>query len=293
MKRLAEAQKTYQSVRTLVMPMHRTIRAGRPLNVDGVNASLRRIVPQVARHDDALMWLTNLDKKDDQVVRHSINVCILALVFGKHLGLANDVLQDLAFGALLHDIGKIKVSRRLLNHTGQLNASDREELNRHVEYGIELLKGSQFNDRISDIMRLHHEHFAGGGFPSGIELNQPEHQLAQIVAIIDAYDTLVRSRSGGGITADRAITMLREQRGKKFHPGLLDSFVDYLGDMPVGNLLELNSGRDRHRTGERLRCLSGILRCRQETPAVTEDRRPEISGAIAAGPAHPADAQTE
>ncbi|HEY8450004.1 MAG TPA: HD-GYP domain-containing protein, partial [Bacillota bacterium] len=125
---------------------------------------------------------------------HSLNVCALAVVIGKSLGIPTNELPTLAMGALLHDIGKARLDSGLLEKREPLTESEREELRRHPIYGFEILQrqpGVSLSE--AKVAHQHHERLDGSGYPNGLRGDQITRE-ARIVAVADVYDAMTSDR---------------------------------------------------------------------------------------------------
>ena len=243
-KQLFDSRKHYQRTKGVVFGLHKAIRAGRRLDARSVQDVVSDLLPKIVRSTDALVWLTQLNNKAEYVANHSINVCILSLIFGKYLGLSDDELMSLGAGALMHDIGKIQVPGSILKKSGKLSESELAIIRKHPTLGAEIIsRTKEFDVDIANVALMHHEWFAGGGYPNGMRLTQPENLYSQIVAIADVYDAVSSDRPyRKALPTDQAIRILKEGRSKQFHPDLLDAFIQCFGYFPSGTLVKLSSG---------------------------------------------------
>jgi putative nucleotidyltransferase with HDIG domain len=209
-------------------------------------AAIAEVVDQmmdsVARHPDALVWFSNLKNRDEYTAIHSLNVCMLAVTLATYVG--NDVraIKEMGIGALLHDIGKIKIPLEVLNKPGKLTSEEYTLMKKHPEYGVEILKNSpDLTPASIEIVRDHHERLNGSGYPSGRRGAEISY-YSQIVAIADVYDAMTSDRVyQKGRSPSEALKLMLSFEGD-FNDELLRQFADYLGDYPVGTLVELNTG---------------------------------------------------
>jgi putative nucleotidyltransferase with HDIG domain len=243
-EQLADARQTYQKTKGLIQGIHHDIRAGRTIDAESARTLIQELVPKVARQLDALMWITNLHNRDEYTANHSINVCILSVVLGHYLGLEQNDLETLGLGALLHDIGKIKVPLRILNKPGRLTDDEFQIMKSHTVHGAAIVKATgKFSDTIASVALSHHEHFSSGGYPNNIKLNQSDNFFSQLVAVVDVYDALTSDRIyRKELPADKALQIMHEKKGQQFSPGLLDEFTRLFRRLPGGSLVELNTG---------------------------------------------------
>src|SRR5690606_2168679 len=97
------------------------------------------IIDSVFRNQDALLCMSRIRDKDAYLLEHSVNVSILMSIFAKYLNMEESVIEQLATGALLHDIGKIQVPDAVLNKPGRLTDEEFVEMRKHVEYSRDIL----------------------------------------------------------------------------------------------------------------------------------------------------------
>ncbi|MEE9443560.1 MAG: HD domain-containing phosphohydrolase [candidate division Zixibacteria bacterium] len=127
---------------------------------------------------------------------HSVNVCTIALALARKMGIRdNQNLHHLGIGALLHDIGKSKISAKILDKKGPLDTSEMEIIKRHPQYGFELIINSEIIPHESHYPILqHHEREDGSGYPHNL-ISKEIHRFSKIVAIADVFDAMTTQRS--------------------------------------------------------------------------------------------------
>jgi len=218
-------------------------RTGRGVDIKSARAAVEDLTQSVMRNPDALGWMSKLKEEHEYTYKHSLSVCILSLVFGRHMCLPEAELHQLGLGAFLHDVGKMKIPLEVLDKPAALTAEELAEMKRHPEYGMEIVSDSgNVPDTVRDIILSHHERMNGSGYPQGLtaELIRP---MTHMVAICDTYDAIVSKRPyKKPVSAVRAVEILNRERGNLFDPWLVDQFIQCVGVYPVGTLVELNNG---------------------------------------------------
>jgi len=219
------------------------VRMGRSINTSGTKEVIANMVESIIRNPDAMGVLAQLKNADEYTALHSLRVCILALTFGRHMDLTRDELNLLGIGALLHDVGKMKVPTEILNKHGQLTEQEYEIIKGHVPHGIEILSNA---DGISDlsiqVAARHHERYGGGGYVLGLEGDNIG-AFGMMGGIVDCYDAITSDRVyHKGMTSYDALSKMYHWRSTAFHPGLVEQFIQCMGVYPIGSLVELTTG---------------------------------------------------
>lgn len=216
---------------------------GRSLDVPGARQTLSRMVESVLRNPDALTCFAQLKKKDEYTAQHSLRVAILSLVFGRQLGLTPADLEMLGLGALLLDVGKMKIPSEILNKPASLTGDELALVRQHVPWGIEILeKTDQIPAMALEVARRHHERYDGSGYGDKLK-GDAIGTFGMIAGILDYYDAVTSDRVyRAGISAHAALKKMYEGRSTLFHPELTEKFIQCLGIYPIGSVVELNTG---------------------------------------------------
>lgn len=216
---------------------------GRSLDVPGARQAVSRMVESALRNPDALTCFAQLKNKDEYTAQHSLRVAILSLVFGRQLGLTRAELEMLGLGALLLDVGKMKIPSEILNKPAALTGDEFALVRQHVPWGIEILeKADQVPAMALEVARRHHERYDGSGYGDHLR-GDTIGTFGMIAGILDYYDAVTSDRVyRAGITAHAAMKKLYEGRGTLFHPELTEKFIQCLGIYPIGSVVELNTG---------------------------------------------------
>jgi HD-GYP domain-containing protein (c-di-GMP phosphodiesterase class II) len=179
---------------------------------------------------------------------HPINVFLLSVAIGIALDQSWDELVSLGQAALLHDVGKYRISRKLYNKDTPLTPTEERVMERHVEYGLDVLKNYQasfpkLNNGVYQGIRCHHERWDGQGYPQGIKgRNIP--LVARIIAVADVYvartEDHVRSRR---VSPSEAYREILAQAGKAFDPLVVSAFKKVIVPYPLQSLVQLETGQ--------------------------------------------------
>ncbi|MGH8061595.1 MAG: HD-GYP domain-containing protein [Pseudoxanthomonas sp.] len=240
---LPRAREAVQEARKATTEIMDGLRAGDKLSETDVEQVVTPLVESVLRNPDAYFWLESLRQHDSYTYSHAMNCCVLMAAFGRHLGLVDEALHDLATGGLLLDIGKIVVPEELLERAQALTDDEHGQLRDHVEHGLRLYDESgASNAYVRGIIQTHHEREGGSGYPSSLAgENIP--LFGRLAGIVDSYDAMTSVRPyRAPVSKYEALQRMYRQRGQLFQSDLLEQFVQCLGVYPVGTLVELSTG---------------------------------------------------
>jgi HD-GYP domain-containing protein (c-di-GMP phosphodiesterase class II) len=166
-----------------------------------------------------------LELREDETGRHTRRVTELALALTADVAteLADD--PELRYGFLLHDLGKIGVSERILLKPGGLTRLEVREIERHPVLGAEIATGASLLTGVArDVIAFHHECWDGSGYPWGLKAEQIP-LAARIFAVADAFEAMTSDRPyRNALPTHRALCRLRGQAGHQFDPGLVIRF---------------------------------------------------------------------
>jgi putative nucleotidyltransferase with HDIG domain len=180
-------------------------------------------------HDniDVLSLLGKLTElRDGETAGHNLRVTTYTLLFAEALGLPPKEIVRATKGALMHDVGKLAVSDRILGKPGPLTPEERVEMAEHVRFGLEIVGQSHILQEAASVVGNHHERYDGKGYPLGLS-GEAIPREARLFALVDVFDALTSSRvykPAFGIEA--ALATMASGRGSHFDPALFDRFKE-------------------------------------------------------------------
>jgi len=169
-----------------------------PTYGENIHRSKKLVENQVSfilRGQEAFHNLIKISSFDYYTFSHSVNVCTFAIALAQQLGRHDEqYLHDLGIGALLHDVGKSKISERILNKRTTLSNMEFELMKKHPKWGVEILTMTDMIEAASYYPVLqHHERGNKSGYPNSLSLDEM-HEYSRIVAIVDTFDAMTTER---------------------------------------------------------------------------------------------------
>jgi putative nucleotidyltransferase with HDIG domain len=239
------ARKIHTRARSFVSEMQSFVRdGGENIDVQGAQTLVSDLADNIMVNPHAMMWLTYLKQRHEYTMTHSVNVCILALTFGRHLKLARETLEVLGLGALLHDIGKLRIPSEILDKPGSLTPDEFEVMKKHPSEGFSILKDDKYiHPDALEIVHHHHERISGNGYPDRLA-SDSIHFLTKVVSIVDVYDAITSDRCyHDGISPYKALQNIYKWAEAQFDKKLVEEFMSCMGVYPIGSIVELNNNR--------------------------------------------------
>jgi HD-GYP domain-containing protein (c-di-GMP phosphodiesterase class II) len=221
---------------------HEAIRTGGKVSHDSMDAIVNDIIAEVESDRESLIRYVLLGSESGgRLSSSSVNSAILATIIGRGMKLLSFKLVQLTTGALLHDVGMLKVDDAILKKKGSLSAEEIRQIRTHPIHGYSIvLKVLRYPEEIASIALLHQERWDGKGYPR--RLKGEEIPLgARIVAVADAFEAMVNRRAyRDQVIGYKAIKGILSDNGRHFDPQVLKAFLACVGIHPVGSLVLLN-----------------------------------------------------
>ncbi|GJM12265.1 MAG: hypothetical protein DHS20C12_06680 [Pseudohongiella sp.] len=242
-KEFAAAQKAHVVAGGEIQENLKRLVEGEAINVTRIRTSVKSCVKSIVTNPNALLWLGRLRTKDNYIAEHCLNVGILAIAFGRHLGMSLDELETLGMCGMLHDVGKLKVDQKILDKPAKLSEEEFAIIQDHCRIGRDILaEDENMPKTVIEAAFGHHERMDGSGYPRGLKANSLN-LYTRMISIVDTYDAITTNRCyDKSRPAAEAIKILFGCRNTQFEPILVEKFIECLGIYPTGSLVELKTG---------------------------------------------------
>ncbi len=234
-------------------------------NVEQAVLVAKQIVKCLKFKDTLNLDLLDIKCDNNYLIRHSISVCIFAVVIGMSSGLTLEQLESLAVAGLLHDIGMTEIKETVKNSKLIFQTKDMDEMKKHPMISYEILKDApQVSSVARNAILFHHENIDGTGYYK--ETEERLGLFAKILRIVDTYDSLTSMKPYREAQSPaQAIEYLMANAGVLFERELVDCFISKVPIYPIGFTVKLSNGQlavisDNHRNSMRpeVKLLTGV-----------------------------------
>ena len=209
-----------------VKEVYHNISLFRKLNTAGLEEIVVSFIVTFRKAANILTLISPVRTYSEYTYTHATNVTVLSMFQAESLGAKDELLRDIGIAALLHDVGKLFVSKDILEKKGALDEIEWAEIRRHTLYGARYLAKIDGITRLAPIVALeHHLRYDGQGYPKLNASEKKQHICSQIVEISDLFDAL-RSRRPYKRSWEikEILTLMKTNAGKEFNPFLVDNF---------------------------------------------------------------------
>ena len=167
-----------------------------------------------------------MEVSDPDTSEHAREVAALVPEVGHMMGLGGESLEELELAARFHDIGKTAVPEEVLRKPGPLSEGEWRVMACHVEWGAEILRHLPDCEQIAKIVRHHHEHYDGGGYPDGLKDGSIP-LASRIITACDAYGAMLSDRPyRPALDQSTAVDELRRGAGSQFDPDAVAAMLE-------------------------------------------------------------------
>jgi len=242
---IPQALKVRERAQKLLENVFADIRSGKAIDIGPTHEVAEEMVKSAYRNSAAMACVAKLSDVGDGLLSHSINVCSLMVAFCRQVEMDAETTVEVATGALLHDVGMIKIDRNALENPDKMTPGEFQELKKHVVYSKEILSAVPGISSIAlQVAELHHERYDGSGYPYGFKGDDIP-QVAQMLCIVDIYDALTSKKvQKSGIKMTQGLKMLFEVASRgMLNPALVQTFIRCIGLYPIGTVVRLSNDK--------------------------------------------------
>ncbi|ABQ24348.1 HD-GYP domain-containing protein [Geotalea uraniireducens] len=236
------ALQTYSQALAAIRDVFKDIESGRIPSSEKIVAVVQNMAAMAIRDPAILMSLSMIKDYDNYTFNHSVNVGVISMALGAFLGHEGKEIEGVGMAGFLHDIGKTRVDKSILNKPGKLSATEFEEMKKHTESGTDIInKMTGISPQVAQAVLGHHLGFNRQGYPEWAR-EMPLSPMSEIVAVADCYDAVTTLRVyRRPLNPKAALDEIRKLSGSYLNGNLVDKFVEMMGNYPVGTLVRLDN----------------------------------------------------
>lgn len=241
-RRVANCEKEFERSLARMRAVMTKIRNRPDLAVNEASQLVDDIVDRLLSNEDVTLHMMNGKSEFEDIYFHSLNVAVLAMLIGKAKKLDSESIKQLAFAALFHDMGKVKIPTAILRKNTPLTAPEQNYLNLHTKYGIELANSIEsFPDSALSVIANHHELLDGSGHPAGLKGDEID-LFTQVIAVANAYDNLCHHQI---VSKQKipyiALSHLYKNCKHLYNNENLSILIKFMGVYPPGTVVQLSN----------------------------------------------------
>ncbi|MBM7556487.1 HD domain-containing phosphohydrolase [Halanaerobacter jeridensis] len=172
-----------------------------------------------------IAMIRTLEIHDQYTKGHSENVAEVAKKIAKKMGLNSEEIDKIYWAGLVHDIGKILISKKILNKPSALTTQEYKIIKKHPQWAYKILSNSKNLKKIAQYVLYHHEYWNGEGYPEG-KIAEEIPLESRIISVADAWDAMTSTRSyRKAMPEGKALAIIKENKGSQFAPSVVDAFM--------------------------------------------------------------------
>lgn len=193
-QRITQLKNKYESNVSSIKEVINELATGKEINYDKIKAISDSVYLNVTSNYSLIECIHNLRNFDEYTYTHSINVSIYAMLLSRWLDMNEKDIENTVMSGILHDIGKAKIQKNILNKEGPLSPKEFDIIKTHTVLGYDIVKNiAELNLEIKKAVLLHHEKDNGKGYPLGFE-GSKLNMYTKIISVVDVYDALTSNR---------------------------------------------------------------------------------------------------
>ena len=242
---ITKAKKIFSEAKNIQKKVFDDALNGRPIELEAVIEITNKTIDAIIKNSEALACVINIRNKDEYLLEHSVSVSVLMTIFAHFIKIDRQIIEQLAIGAFLHDVGKIMIPEQVLNKPNKLTDNEFRLMKSHVDHSIDIMKKTPNISKLSiEVAALHHEKLNGQGYPRQLQ-DKAINKYGRMIAICDIFDALTANRCyKNGYSHVKAFSILRRlSEQAHLDQRMVDLFIRCMGVYPVGSLVELQSNK--------------------------------------------------
>jgi HD-GYP domain-containing protein (c-di-GMP phosphodiesterase class II) len=188
-------------------------------------------------------YILGAEVRRHELAKNAVNTAILSTHIALEMKLPSHRIMQTITGALLHDVGMLRLPSELVKKTGALSAEELRRMQTHTLYSYRIVhEEMNYSTEIGTLVLQHHEHWDGSGYPQGM-IGEEIHFGARIVSVCDAFEAMVSEKPyRNSMLGYQAMKNLLADNSRRFAPDVLKALITVMGIYPIGSIVLLNNG---------------------------------------------------
>ncbi len=241
---VSESVEMHSLLRSQAEALVENISHGGHLDSTHARQSVSGIADSLEKNIAAMVWLTRIKRADEYTAQHCVNVAILSMGLAQALEWQQDQVELAGLAGMLHDLGKTRLDKTILNKTGRLSVEEYAHVKQHSRLGYLMLReDKEVHPAVAQAVLEHHERPDGGGYPNGRDRDtlQP---MSTLISVVDAYDAITSKRPYSlARSHHEALGILWKQRNRQFDGVMVEALIQFLGWITPGTVVRLTTGQ--------------------------------------------------
>ncbi len=236
-----ESEKKFVIASDTVKNIQRNIQTAPKACLEQATVLVNSIVNSALSEGDIAIHALNGNRSSDAHYQHALNVTVIAMILAKSIQMSKEDAQLLGVSTILHDIGKAKISDKILLKKEKLTHAEMLHYQQHSELGAQMVKDLGLPSRMARVVMQHHEFADGTGYPAGLKTEQTD-PLARIIVLANNYDKLCNPVNvAEAKTPYESLAYMFAHQRSKFDEHLLKRLIKSLGVYPPGSIVKLSN----------------------------------------------------
>ena len=238
-----ELYQSYFELITALDGVFSDIREKRDIRTRGIDRIVNELMTLVHSHRSEIVgFILGGDVQEYELAKSSVNIAILSIIIATHLELPRHRVLQIATGALLHDIGMLKVPDSIIGKEGALDETETQLMRSHTFYGYKMIVNELlYADEVGKAAVQHHERWDGDGYPGRLS-GQNIDIGARVISVADAFEAMVSPKAyRDSMVGYQAMRNLLSDNARRFDPDIIKAMIQSMGIYPIGSIVLMNN----------------------------------------------------
>jgi HD-GYP domain-containing protein (c-di-GMP phosphodiesterase class II) len=240
----SDSYKDYLNQVSSLDKIFKTLARGGRADIRQVDTIVQRLLAAARNKPGGLInYILGGEVRRHELAKNAVNTAILSAHIALEMKLPSHRIMQTITGALLHDVGMLRLPTDLVKQTGALSAEELRRMQTHTLYSYRIVhEEMNYSTEMGTLVLQHHENWDGSGYPQGMA-GEDIHFGARIVSVCDAFEAMVSEKPyRNSLLGYQAIKNLLADNSRRFAPDVLKTLITVMGIYPIGSIVLLSNG---------------------------------------------------